>query len=444
MLRYDMIIIGFGKGGKTLAAYFAQEGKRIAMVEESNMMYGGTCINIACIPTKTLIQAVESGANFDEAFAYRDEVTDKLRNKNFHNLADKEQIDVYTAHAKFLSDKVVELNVADELHEITAETIVINTGALAKMPEIDGLSDVENIYDSTSLQELREQPKTLGIIGAGNIGLEFASMYTQMGSEVFVFNRGDKILKEEEPELAELAKGYLEEDGVKFVDNFDTEKLSNNDAGQVVLEAGDDTYTVDALLIATGRRANTEDLGLENTTIKLDDRGFVAVDKNLETNVPGIYAIGDINGGPQFTYISLDDFRIVRNHLNGDNSYNLDDRKNVAHTHFLNPPLASVGLTESEAKEAGYNYITSSLDVANMPRGHVNNDLRGRFKIVVNKENHQLLGASFLGNSSEELINLMKTTMDFGITTDYFADNIFTHPSMAENLNDLLNIDYSE
>ena len=441
MRVYDMIVIGFGKGGKTLAANVASTGKKVAVIEKDEKRYGGTCINIACIPTKTLIQAVEDGADFDEAYSYRDEVTDKLRNKNYHNLADQELIDVYDGLATFKEDKVISVKAENSEFELTADTIIINTGTLPQLPDIEGIKQTAGIFDSTSLQTLRVQPKTLGIIGAGNIGLEFASLYAQLGTQVYLFNRSEGILRKEEPELAELAYEYLQEDGVEFVNNFTTHRLSTDKEGKVIVEGSDQTFAVDALLIATGRKANTEGLGVENTNIALDDKGFMKVGDDLQTTVEGVYALGDINGGPQFTYISLDDFRIVKSQLLKDGSYKLADRKNVCHTHFLNPPLAAVGLTEAMAKEKGLGVKTNILDVSAMPRAHVNGDLRGRFKVVLDEKGEKILGASLMGRSAEELINLIKMAIDNNIPASYLKNQVFTHPSMAENFNDLFNLD---
>ena len=440
MKNYEMIIIGFGKAGKTLAKYFAKKGKKIAMIEKDSMMYGGTCINIACIPTKTLIQSVESGSGFHEAYEYRDKVTEKLRNKNYNNLAEEDNIDIYNGQASFINNNTINISTKSKTIDIAGDIIIINTGTLPSIPKIDGINNTKNIYHSTSIQDLREQANVLGIIGAGNIGLEFASLYSQMGSRVYLFNRNESILINEEAELVDLAVKYLQEDGVELINNFNTTKLSNDDKGKVIIESEDSTYTVDALLVATGRTPNIDNLGLQNTDIKLDKNGYIKINENLETSVSGIYAVGDINGGPQFTYISLDDYRIVKNHIEGDTSYNLNNRKNVPYTYFLNPPYARVGLTEKEAKDNGYKLKVNSMDVANMPRGHVNNDLRGRFKLVVNDVDNSILGASLFGDSSEELINLIKMAMDNNIPYTYIRDQVFTHPTMAENLNDLFNI----
>lgn len=440
MKNYEIVIIGFGKAGKTLATYFAKKGKKIAMIEKDSMMYGGTCINLACIPTKTLIQSVESGSNFHEAYEYRDEVTEKLRNKNYNNLAKEGNIDIYNGEASFLDNNRINITTISKSLDITGDIIIINTGTLPSTPKINGIKNTKNIYDSTSIQGLREQVNNLGIIGAGNIGLEFASLYAQMGSKVYLFNRKESILINEEPELVDLGVKYLQEDGVELINNFNTTKLSNNDEEKVIVESENNKYTVDALLVATGREPNIDNLGLQNTDIKLNDNGYIKVNENLETSVSEIYAVGDINGGPQFTYISLDDFRIVKNHIEGDSSYNLSNRKNVPYTYFLNPTYARVGLTEKEAKDKGYKVKVNTMDVANMPRGHVNNDLRGRFKLVVNDVDNIILGASLFGDSAEELINLIKMAMDNNIPYTYIRDQVFTHPTMAENLNDLFNL----
>ncbi|HHU07366.1 MAG TPA: FAD-containing oxidoreductase [Clostridiaceae bacterium] len=440
MKTYDMIVIGFGKAGKTLASHFARQGKHIAMIEKDENMYGGACINTACIPTKTLIHAVESGSTFAEAYTYRDEVTAKLRTKNYQKLAGEDTIDIYDGEAKFTDNKVVKVTTANNEIDLAAKTIIINTGTLPFMPPIEGIETTDNVHDSTSLQSQREQPEILGIIGAGNIGLEFASLYTQMGSRVYLFNRDSGILSSEEPELAVLAVKYLEEDGVEIVSDFDITKLFNNEDSQVVVESNDINYIVDDVLVATGRRPNLVNLGIENTDIQMSDNGYIKVNEYLETSVSGVYAVGDINGGPQFTYISLDDFRIVRAHLEGNNKYNLSNRKNIPFTYFLNPPFARIGLTESKASEKGYKIKINNLDVANMPKAHVNNDLRGRFKLIINKENNLILGASLFGQASDELINYIKMAMDNDIPYTYIRDQIYIHPSMAENFNNLFDI----
>lgn len=216
MKKYDVIVIGFGKAGKTLAAKLSSDGKSVAMVEKSPKMYGGTCINIGCIPTKVLIQAAKAGDDFDLAMEKRETVTDKLRLKNFNMLDKKALVDVYTASARFVENKVIEISSDKETLSLTADYIIINTGAVSNVLPIPGLVESKLTYDSTGIQTLSKQPKKLGIIGGGNIGIEFANLFANLGSEVTVFDTMDRIFAREEEEVSSLAKEYLEEQGIVF------------------------------------------------------------------------------------------------------------------------------------------------------------------------------------------------------------------------------------
>lgn len=437
MKHYDLVVIGFGKAGKTLAAKMAALGKKVAIIEESAQMYGGTCINIGCIPTKTLIHAAEHHLSFEQAMQEKTAVTTRLRQKNF-NMLDS-VVDVYTAKAHFVSNKVVELTGGEETLQLEGEIIVINTGARSNVLPIAGLTTSQHVYDSTGIQFLAEQPKRLGIIGGGNIGLEFANLYSALGSEVTVFDASSHVLPREEKSIATLAKQYMEEQGIQFQLEARIQAVFNEGEG-VVIETADGKYMFDVVLYATGRKPNTEGLNLEATDIEFTERGAIKVDEHCETTVKNVFAVGDVNGGPQFTYVSLDDFRIVYNYLTGDGSYTLNHRKNVPSTLFINPPLSRVGMTEQEAQEAGLNYVAKEMPVAGMPRAHVNADLRGAFKVIVDPETKQILGATLFGAESAELINLITMAMDNKIPYTYFQTQIFTHPTMAENFNDLFAI----
>jgi len=417
--QYDLIVLGFGKAGKTLAAKFGSMGKSVAMIEENPLMYGGTCINIACIPTKTMIIAASKGLSYDQVLNQREVVTSRLRNKNFGMLDNN-----ITAG----EDKII----------LCGETIIINTGAVAIKPNIDGIDTAIGFYNSTEIQQLSPQPSTLGVIGAGPIGLEFASLYAKLGTKVTVFNIESGILKREEPIVQELANEYLTEQGITILNDVTLNSVSN-DGNKPVITANGQNYTFDAVLYATGRKPNTANIGLENTDITTNERGAIVVNDTCESSVPSVYAVGDVNGGPQFTYISLDDFRIVFGALTGNGQYTLKDRKNIPYTTFLTPPLARVGLTEEDAINKGYTVKTKEMLVATMPRAHVNDYLKGAFKIVVNADNDLILGATLYSQGAEELINLIKMAMDNNIPYTYFKNQIFTHPTMAENLNDLCN-----
>ena len=463
--QYDIIVLGFGKAGKTLAAKFGSMGKSVAMIEENPLMYGGTCINIACIPTKTMIIAASKGLSYDQVLNQREVVTSRLRNKNFgmldtnehvdvytgHGafisrlrnknfgmLDTNEHVDVYTGHGAFISNKEIAVTAGEDKIILSADTIVINTGAVAIKPNISGIDTAIGFYNSTEIQQLPTQPSTLGVIGAGPIGLEFASLYAKLGAKVTVFNIESSILKREEPIVQELATEYLTEQGITILNNVTLDSVSNDD-NKPVIKANNQNYTFDAVLYATGRKANTANIGLEHTDIATNERGAIVVNDTCESSVPGVYAVGDVNGGPQFTYVSLDDFRIVFGTLTGNGQYTLKDRKNIPYTTFLTPPLSRVGLTEEDAINQGYTVKTKEMLVATMPRAHVNDYLKGAFKIVVDADNDLILGATLYSQGAEELINLIKMAMDNNIPYTYFKNQIFTHPTMAENLNDLCN-----
>ena len=438
MLTYDLIVIGFGKAGKTLAAKMASQGKKVALIERSKAMYGGTCINIACIPTKTLLVAAEKGLAFDQVMAEKNAVTSRLNGKNYAAISGA-GVDIIDAEAHFLSNKVIEITAGDEKEELTAETIVINTGAVSNVLPIPGLTETEHVYDSTGIQNLKELPKRLGVLGGGNIGLEFAGLYNKMGSQVTVLDAAPVFLPRVEPSIATLAKQYMEEDGIQLLQNVQTKQIKN-DGAEVVVVTEDGEFRFDALLYATGRKPNVEPLRLENTDIELTERRAIKVDKHLETTVPGVFAAGDVNGGLQFTYISLDDFRILYSYLAGDGSYTLEDRKNVPTSMFITPPLAQIGLTEKEAQEQGLPIAVKEIPVAAMPRGHVNADLRGAFKAVVNTETKEIVGATIFSAGAQEIINILTVAMDNNIPYTYLSKQIFTHPTLAENLNDLFAI----
>ena len=438
MLTYDLIVIGFGKAGKTLAAKMAAQGKKVALIERSKAMYGGTCINIACIPTKTLLVAAEKGLGFDQVMAEKNAVTSRLNGKNYAAISGA-GVDIIDAEAHFLSNKVIEITAGDEKEELTAETIVINTGAVSNVLPIPGLTETEHVYDSTGIQNLKELPKRLGVLGGGNIGLEFAGLYNKLGSQVTVLDAAPVFLPRVEPSIAALAKQYMEEDGIQLLQNVQTKQIKN-DGAEVVVVTEDGEFRFDALLYATGRKPNVEPLQLKNTDIELTERGAIKVNKHLETSVPGVFAAGDVNGGLQFTYISLDDFRILYSYLAGDGSYTLEDRKNVPTSMFITPPLAQIGLTEKEAKEKDLPIAVKEIPVAAMPRGHVNADLRGAFKAVVNTETKEIVGATIFSAGAQEIINILTVAMDNKIPYTYLSKQIFTHPTLAENLNDLFAI----
>lgn len=439
MNQYQAIIIGFGKAGKTLAATLAKTGWRVAIIEQSNTMYGGTCINIGCIPTKTLVHDAELQHDFAAAMQRKASVVSFLRDKNFHNLADLENVDVIEGRAEFIDNHTVRVVQPTGEIELSGEKIFINTGAQATMPNVAGLMTTPGVFDSTGLLSLTQRPERLGILGGGYIGVEFASMFANFGSKVTIYEAAPLFLAREDRDIADAIANILRDKGVEIILNARVQAVSSHD-GAVQVQMPEGVQTVDALLVASGRKPATENLQLQNAGVDVNERGAIVVNKYLRTSADNIWAMGDVTGGVQFTYISLDDFRIVRDNLLGEGLRNTGDRQNVPYSVFMTPPLSRVGMTEEQARASGAAVQVVTLPVAAIPRARVMNDTRGVLKAVVNRETKQILGVSLLCVDSHEMINIIKTVMDAGLPYTTLRDQIFTHPSMSESLNDLFSL----
>ncbi|HCA7006572.1 TPA: FAD-containing oxidoreductase [Staphylococcus pseudintermedius] len=441
MNQYDLIVVGFGKAGKTLAKFAAQQGKRVVVIEKSAEMYGGTCINIGCIPSKVLVHDGIEAASFNDAMQRKRDVVNALNSKNYHNLADEETVDVINMTASFKSAHAIDLLNAqgEAVQTIEGKNIVINTGAKSVIPNIKGIDTSQRVYDSKAIMDLTQQPKRLVIVGGGYIALEFASIFANFGTTVTVLERSDQILKREDAVIAQQVTEDLTQKGIQFIYNAETEAIEDEaDVTKVVTNQG--TFEADAILVATGRKPNTEGLNLEAAGVQLGQRGEIIVNDKLQTSVDHIYAVGDVHGGLQFTYISLDDFRIVKSQLFGDGKRTLAQRGVVPYTMFIDPPMARVGMTATEAREKGYDILENQVAVNTMPRHKINNDTRGLFKAVVDAKSGQVLGATLYGQQSEELINIVKLAIDQQLPYAVLRDNIYTHPTMAESFNDLFNV----
>lgn len=452
MKKYDAVIIGFGKGGKTLAGFLAGKGQNVALIEKSDKMYGGTCINVGCIPSKKLVNSTKvlkdkglSSIEDKEKF-YAESIENKntligtLRGKNYEMLASKENITVYDGTGSFVSKNVVNVENNGENVQIEGEKIFINTGSTTIIPNIKGVKESNYVYTSTSIMELKELPKKLTIIGAGYIGLEFASMYSEFGSEVTVIDMGDRLMPREDEEIAERVKAILEAKGIKFLLKSKIEEISDrNDKGYVKIsgENGESEVESDAILVAIGRKPNTEGLNLEAAGVKTDERGAVVVDETLKTTADNIWAMGDVKGGLQFTYISLDDFRIIRDNVYGNGSRTINDRNVIPYSVFINPPLSRVGMTEKEAVEKGYEVKTGRLEAMAIPKGKIEGVTDGLLKTVVDAKTDKILGCTLLCNTSHEMINVVAAAIKAEQKYIFLKDMIFTHPTMSEALNDL-------
>ena len=421
---YDIVVIGFGKAGKTLAAKFSKAGKSVALIEKDKNMYGGTCINVGCIPSKRLITDASTSPNgeFEEkAQHYKEAVAEKKKLTAALN-------------ASFKDDHHIIVSTKDGNVEIEAEKFIINTGSVTVIPKIEG-ADSKGVYTSESIMNLEELPKRLTIVGGGYIGLEFASMYADFGSKVTVVQDGDEFLPREDEDIAKAIREVLEAKSIEIVTGA---KVTKAEEGKLYYEVAGESKTLesDAILLAVGRRPNTDGLGCENAGVKLTDRGGVVTDEHLKTSANNIWAAGDVCGKLQFTYISLDDSRIIWDEIMGEDKRTTENRGAFSYSVFINPPFSRVGMSEKDAKAAGVDYKVLSLSANAIPKAKVLRKTDGLLKALV-KADGTILGAELFCEESYEMINFIKLAIDHGIKAKDIANFIFTHPTMSESLNDL-------
>lgn len=441
--HYKNLIIGFGKGGKTLASYLAKQGEEVVLVERSEEMYGGTCINVACIPTKSLITNGEKNIPYGDAWKMKNELTAFLREKNFNNLNDQPFITIINGTASFVSAREVKilLATADAAATVSAERIFINTGTEPFIPNIAGVKNSARVFTSASLMEQPALPEKLIIIGGGFIGLEFADMYARFGTSVTVLDQAAVFLPGEDRDIADELYKILTEKEISIRLGVTVQQITDTAEGVIVQytthNGNVNDLTASAVLMATGRKPNADGLNLAAAGIQTDSRGFIRVDDNLQTNVKNIWALGDIHGGPQFTHMSLDDFRIIRDQLSGGHYTSVTQRKTVASSVFVTPPLAHAGLREWEAKEKGYTIKVARLAASAIPRARILGETRGLLKSVIDKKTSRILGCTLLCAEAGEMINTIRIAMQAGLDYQAVRDMIFTHPSMTESFNDL-------
>lgn len=451
MKEYNHVIIGFGKGGKTLAGALAAKGFRVALVERSEKMFGGTCINVACIPTKALEYQARlhknSGGDFSAkseryqtAVAGKNRLTSALREKNYAK-AVSSGVDVLVGEASFTDDHHVAVKRPDgTVEELQGENIYINTGARPFFPEIPGLRESRFVYTSETMMELSRLPQELIIIGGGYIGLEFASFYTNFGSHVTILQDSAEFLPREDAEIARCVLESLTERGVTVLRQAQVLSVADGpDEATVSVKDPEGMHELagQAVLVAAGRRPNLEGLHPERAGVLLTERGAIAVDETLRTSVPHIFAMGDVTGGLQFTYISLDDSRIVQSQISGNGKRTTQNRGEIPYSVFLDPPFSRVGLTEQQAAEKGYSLKIGRLPAAAIPKAQVIKQPTGLLKVIVDGDTDRILGAHLFCAESHEMINLVKLAMDSGLPYTALRDAVYTHPTMSEAFNDL-------
>lgn len=386
----------------------------------------------------------DGAAAFVAAVERRDTLTGTMRAKNFDALDSLDGVLLVQGHARFTGEREVLVTGGDEELHLSAETVVVNTGSRPAVPDIPGARVGGRIHDSESIQHVEPRPRSLVVVGGGYVGLELASVFAKFGSQVTVLDRGERPLRHEDPDVAETAAAILHDDGVRLVPRAVVTRVDDDgDRARVAFEVdgGAQSIEADAVLLALGRTPVTEELGLAAAGVDTDERGYVVVDDRLRTSAPGVFAVGDVNGGPQFTYVSLDDYRIVADQLFGSGERSTADRVAVPTTTFLTPPLARVGLTQTQALERGLDVRVAVTNVGELrasPRFAIEDDKRGIVKIVVDAGTDLVLGATLQHRHAHEVVNVLALAMRHGVTATQLRDSIYTHPSATEMLNEVL------
>lgn len=450
---YDAILVGSGQGVNPLAMAMAKAGWQIAVVEKENV--GGSCINNACTPTKTMIASARVAHIVNKAKDYginatlesvdltkvlnrKNAVVESFRGGLRKRFLSTPGITLLEGEAHFIGKKQLEVNLTngDKL-PIQSELIVINTGARPAIPSIPGL-DTVNYLTSTTLMEINEMPKHLLIIGGGHVGLEFGQMFHRFGSKVTIIQVDPQLLPHEDEDVAEEIISILKQEGLEILLNTKTLKIEPSENNKIKLtiknELGEQTMEGSHLLVATGRAPNTDALNLESTGIKLDKHGYIPVNPSLETEVPGIFAIGDVNGEPKFSHISYDDFRILNSNILHKGNATTTGRQ-LPYTVFIDPQLGRIGITEKTARAKGLDYQVAKIPLTGVPRAIETGETIGMMKAVVDSKTGQILGAAILGLEGGEVMAMIQLSMLGGLTYKVLRDAIFSHPSISEALN---------
>lgn len=449
-MHYDAIVLGAGQAGGPLSYALADQGWKVALVERKHL--GGTCINEGCSPTKTMVASAQvahyvrhaarwgvecAGARVDLAkvVARKEAIVESFRAGQERRVAERPGLDLYRGPGRFTGPHTVTV----DDHALESDRIFLNAGTRAAVPPIPGLAEVPYLTNA-SLMELTDLPRHLVVLGGGYIGLEFGQMFRRFGSEVTVVHRGRQLLDREDPDVAEELRRILEGEGVRFLLGAETTAAARRGDGvalAVRTDAGEEVVVGSHLLVATGRRPNTDDLGLDRAGVETDARGYVQVNDRLETNVPGIWALGDVKGGPAFTHISYNDHQIVLANLLEGGSKSIADRP-VPYAVFTDPQLGRVGMSEAEARASG-----RRLKIGRYPMGYVaraieRDETAGFMKIVVDAETDRILGAAILGSEGGELVQILGFLMLAGAPFTLLKGAVYIHPTLAEGFYGLM------
>jgi pyruvate/2-oxoglutarate dehydrogenase complex dihydrolipoamide dehydrogenase (E3) component len=452
--HYDAVVIGAGQAGVPLATTLARAGRKTALVEREHV--GGTCINEGCTPTKTMVASAKV-AYFDRRSAdygvsngqvavdmirvrqRKRDIVESFRSGGEKRLDDA-GVELIRGEARFTGPRELEANLnGGETVQLTADNIFINVGARPANPPVEGLDSVPTL-NSTTIMELDEVPDHLLVLGGSYVGLEFAQMFRRFGSRVTVVQRGKQLMSREDTDVAEAVAEIMRQDGIEVLLETQTQRAEQGNDGKIRLRVstpeGERTLEGSHLLVSAGRPPNTDRLNLDAAGIETDKRGQIKVNERLETNVEGVYALGDVKGGPAFTHISYDDFRIVRTNLLEGGNATITDRK-VPYTVFIDPQLGRAGLSEQEAREQGLNIRVAKIPMSYVARAIEVDETRGFMKAVVDPDTDQILGCAILGVEGGEIAAMLQIAMMGGVPYTTLRDTVFSHPTLSESLNTL-------
>ena len=451
----DALIIGSGQAGNPLAKALAEAGQKVILVEAAQM--GGSCLNYGCVPTKTLLASAtrahqvrtastlgvhtrgEVTIDMPAVIARKEKLLAKSRSSLTESLApEHENITVVRGHAAFTAAHQVRVQeTKDRSSEITAKQVFVNTGTRAAVPPVPGLAEA-GFLTTTELLDLEEVPAHLLILGGGYIGLEFGQMFRRFGSEVTIIEHSGQVLEREDDDVCETLQSALTDESITFVMHAEVHHVSRNAAGQYTLTThtrqGERRLHGSHLLVATGRQPNTDALGLELAGVKTDDKGYIEVNASLQTNVKHIYALGDVHGGPQFTHLSYDDFRVVRDNLLHEGPRRSAKQRPLPYCVFTDPALGRIGLSETQAKDQGITYRVSITPVKKISRAQQTGDNLGFWKMLVGPDD-RIIGAAIVGPEAGEIMTIIQVAMAGRLRYQEFTDMVIAHPIWAEGLN---------